>query len=99
MRDEVRGGRLTADAVDAVLRAAGHRRPRARPSWPCGLTDREVEVLAQLARGMTNRQVAAALGIAEKTVGNHVEHVYQKIGVSTRAAATLFALQHDLVEK
>lgn len=99
MRDEVAAGRLSGDAVDAVLRAAGHRRPRARPAWPAGLTDREVEVLRQLARGLTNRQMAAALGIAEKTVGNHIEHVYQKIGVSTRAAATLFALQHDLVEK
>jgi HD-GYP domain-containing protein (c-di-GMP phosphodiesterase class II) len=99
LRDDVLGGRLDGAAVDAVLRAAGHRTPRARPSWPAGLTDREVEVLARLSRGMTNRQVAADLGIAEKTVGNHVEHVYQKVGVSTRAAATLFALQHDLVER
>ncbi|MEN3316443.1 MAG: hypothetical protein V7605_2677 [Acidimicrobiaceae bacterium] len=99
LRDDVVGGRLDGDAVDAVLRAAGHRTPRSRPSWPAGLTDREVEVLAALAKGLTNRQVAAGLGIADKTVGNHVEHVYQKIGVSTRAAATLFALQHELLER
>jgi response regulator RpfG family c-di-GMP phosphodiesterase/DNA-binding CsgD family transcriptional regulator len=99
LRDDVVGGRLDGGAVDAVLRAAGHRSPRARPAWPAGLTEREVDVLARLARGMTNRKVAADLGIAEKTVGNHIEHVYQKIGVSTRAAATLFALQHDLVER
>jgi DNA-binding NarL/FixJ family response regulator len=65
--------------------------------WPAGLTDREVEVLVLLARGSTNRQVAEQLGLAEKTVGNHVEHIYQKLGVSTRAAATLFALQHGLL--
>jgi HD-GYP domain-containing protein (c-di-GMP phosphodiesterase class II) len=99
MRDDVVAGRLDGDSVDAVLRAAGHRPPRARASWPAGLTDREVEVLGRVAKGLTNRQVAAALGIAEKTVGNHIEHVYQKVGVSTRAAATLFALQHDLLEK
>ena len=55
-------------------------------------------MLVRLARGLTNRQVAAELGIAEKTVGNHVEHVYQKVGVSTRAAATLFALQQGLID-
>ena len=98
LRDDVSAGRLDGGAVDAVLRAAGHRQPRSRPSWPAGLTDREVEVLVRLARGLTNRQVAAELVIAEKTVGNHVEHVYQKVGVSTRAAATLFALQQGLIE-
>jgi HD-GYP domain-containing protein (c-di-GMP phosphodiesterase class II) len=97
LRDDVRAGHLDGSAVDAVLRAAGHRQPRSRSLWPAGLTDREVEVLVLLARGSTNRQVAEQLGLAEKTVGNHVEHIYQKLGVSTRAAATLFALQHGLL--
>jgi DNA-binding NarL/FixJ family response regulator len=57
-----------------------------------------VEVLVRVAKGLTNRQVAQELGIAQKTVGNHVEHIYQKVGVSTRAAATLFALQQGLIE-
>jgi DNA-binding NarL/FixJ family response regulator len=93
LRDEVRAGRLDGTAVDAVLRAVGHRPPRARSAWPAGLTDREVEVLVMIARVSTNREFAEALGITEKTVGNHIEHIHQKSGVSTRAAATLFALQ------
>jgi DNA-binding NarL/FixJ family response regulator len=63
-----------------------------------GLTVREVQVLSLLARGVSNRNVAKALSISEKTVGNHVEHIYTKIGVSTRPAATSFALQHGLLD-
>lgn len=63
-----------------------------------GLTPREVEVLTLLGSGATNREIAARLGIAAKTVGNHVEHVYTKIGVSTRPGATLFAVQHGLLD-
>jgi HD-GYP domain-containing protein (c-di-GMP phosphodiesterase class II) len=97
--EESRAGRLDPDAVDAVLRAAGAgARAGVRPAPPAGLTEREVEVLALLARGMTNAQVAGALFISPKTVGAHAEHIYRKIGVSTRAAATVFALGHDLVE-
>jgi HD-GYP domain-containing protein (c-di-GMP phosphodiesterase class II) len=98
LRREVQAGRLDGDAVDAVLSAAGHRVQRVRRAWPSGLSEREVEVLRLLARGHSNRQVAAALVIAEKTVGHHVQHIYDKIDVSTRAAATLFALQHNLLE-
>jgi DNA-binding NarL/FixJ family response regulator len=54
-------------------------------------------VLALLARGHSNRQVASQLGITPKTAGHHVEHLYAKIGVSTRAAAALFALEHGLL--
>lgn len=97
LQGEADAGRLDPRAVSAVLVAAGHRRDRAGTSWPCGLTDREVEVLGLLARGLTTRQVARRLGITPKTAGNHVEHVYAKTGVSTRAAATLFAMEHRLV--
>ena len=62
-----------------------------------GLTAREVEVLRLLARGLSNKQVAERLVISPKTVGNHVEHIYAKIGVSTRAAAGLFATEHGLL--
>ena len=98
--EESRAGRLDPDAVDAVLEAAGAGRPAApsRPPAPAGLTEREVEVLALLAGGMTNPQVAAALFVSPKTVSTHAEHIYRKIGVSTRAAATVFALGHDLVQ-
>jgi HD-GYP domain-containing protein (c-di-GMP phosphodiesterase class II) len=93
---EVRAGRLDGDAAHAVLVAAGHRAP-ARRTWPARLTAREVEVLGLLARGHTNRQIAHRLGVTAKTVSNHVEHVYTKIGVRSRAAATLYATQHGLM--
>lgn len=96
LRSEVRAGRLDADAVGAVLRAAGHRAP-ARTDGPAGLTAREVEVLQLLARGQANKQIAARLSVSPKTVSNHVEHIYTKIGVSSRAAATLYATQHGLM--
>ncbi|MGZ6615253.1 MAG: HD domain-containing phosphohydrolase [Solirubrobacteraceae bacterium] len=96
LREQADAGRLAGEAVDAVLQAVGERaRPPAEP--PAGLTAREVEVLQRLARGLTNKQVAAQLGISAKTVGRHVESIYAKIGASTRAAAALFAVEHDLL--
>jgi DNA-binding NarL/FixJ family response regulator len=79
-----------------VLEAAGHRLPRRRESV-AGLTAREVEVLILLARGMSNRQIAQPLVITPKTVGNHIEHIYAKIGASSQAAAAMFAVQHGLL--
>jgi HD-GYP domain-containing protein (c-di-GMP phosphodiesterase class II) len=96
LRDEAAAGRLAAEAVHAVLRAAGHRAP-ARGAGPGGLTARELEILALVARGYSNREVAARLVLAPKTVGNHVEHIYTKLGIGSRAAATLYAIQHGLV--
>jgi len=93
---EVRAGRLDGEAVAAVLAVAGRPAP-AKRSWPRGLTAREVEVLGLLARGESNKQIAGRLTVAPKTVANHVEHIYAKIGVSSRAAATLFASQRGLV--
>jgi DNA-binding NarL/FixJ family response regulator len=61
------------------------------------LTAREVEVLGLLARGHSNKQIARRLVIAPKTAANHVEHIYSKLGVASRAEATLFATQHGLV--
>ena len=92
----MRAGRLDADAVDAVLGAAGHRVARRREG-PAGLTHREVEVLVLLARGLSNKAIGARLVVSPKTVGHHVEHIYRKIGCSTRAAASLFAMQHGLL--
>ncbi len=97
LRSEVRAGRIDRDAATAVLDAAGHP-VRARPrEWAAGLSDREVEVLRLAAKGLSNHEMARILGIADKTVGHHIQHIYNKIGVSTRAGATLFALQHDLL--
>jgi DNA-binding NarL/FixJ family response regulator len=83
--------------VAAVLKAAGVRHAVVRRSLPADLTAREVDVLRLVARGLSNRQIADELSLSPKTVGNHVEHVYAKVGVSSRAAATLFALQNGLV--
>ncbi len=96
LRAEAIAGRLDGESVDAVLRAAGHRAP-ARRVWPGGLTAREVEVLGLLARGHSNKQIAQHLVVTPKTAANHVEHIYAKLGVSSRAAATLFATQHGLM--
>ncbi len=89
---------LDADAVACVLAAAGRRAAAPRFAWPAGLTDREVEVLRLIARGRTNREVARLLVVSPKTVGRHVENVYAKLGVSSRAAAAVFAMQHRLLE-
>jgi HD-GYP domain-containing protein (c-di-GMP phosphodiesterase class II) len=96
LRHDVKAGRLDAEAVEAVLGAAGHRVPRRR-GGPAGLTPREVEVLRLLARGLSNKEIAARLVISPKTVGNHIEHIYAKIDASTRATASLFAMQHGLL--
>jgi HD-GYP domain-containing protein (c-di-GMP phosphodiesterase class II) len=93
--EEASAGRLDADAVAAVLEAAGQRAPRLER--PAGLTDREAEVVALLARGLQTKQVARALGISAKTADRHIQNAYRKIGVSSRAAATVFAMEHGLV--
>jgi HD-GYP domain-containing protein (c-di-GMP phosphodiesterase class II) len=97
LRGDVRAGRLDADAVEAVLAAAGQSRGKRR-SGPAGLTPREVEVLILIARGASNRLAAQALGITAKTAGTHIERIYIKTGASTRSTATLFAMQHGLLE-
>jgi len=94
---EARAGRLDAAAVHSVLTAAGHR-PHRTAAWPAGLSDREVEILRLLCRGGTNKELAQLLKISPKTVGHHVSHIYDKIGVSTRAGATLFAVEQDLLQ-
>ena len=96
MRAEVRAGRLDAEAVEAVLGAAGHR-VRRRLGGPAGLTAREIEVLRLVARGMSNREIAERLVISPKTAGNHIEHIYNKIDAATRATASIFAMQHGLL--
>lgn len=92
---DARAGLYAREAVAAVLAAAGHA--RVRPVLPAQLTEREAEVLAHVARGLSSKEIAAVLGIATRTVKHHIEHIYQKTGVSTRAAAALFAARHDLL--
>jgi DNA-binding NarL/FixJ family response regulator len=97
LRAEAKAGRLDPVAVDAVLGAAGHAASSARAGGPAGLTARESEVLALLAEGLPNKSIACRLDISPKTVGNHVEHIYTKLGVSNRAGAAMEAMAHGLV--
>jgi HD-GYP domain-containing protein (c-di-GMP phosphodiesterase class II) len=96
LRAEASAGRLDADAVDAVLAAAGHS-VRRRQAVVAGLTGREVEVLRLVARGLSNPEIAAALVVSRRTVEHHVEAVYAKLGVHSRSAVTLLAMQHGLL--
>jgi len=97
LAEDVRAGKLCPRAVDAVLGAAGQPRPERQ--LPGGLTPREVEVLVALARGWTNKEIANSLGITVRTTNHHVENIYGKLQVTTRTAAALFAVRHDLVEE
>ena len=78
-----------------MLTAAGQP-PRPVPR-PAGLSERECEVLSLIARGMATKQAARQLGISPKTCDHHIQHLYRKTGLSTRAGATLFALEHGLI--
>lgn len=96
LREQARAATLEAHAVEAVLEAAGTAVPR-RGVWPAGLTGREVEVLRLLAGGRPNAAIAATLTITEKTVRNHIEHIYIKIGVNNRTGASFYALEHGIL--
>ena len=95
-------GALEPRAGRAVLVAAGHGEPPAhsgkRQHHPGGLTRREVDVLRLAARGLTTREIADRLTISPKTADHHIQHIYGKIGTSTRAAAALWAMQHAVVQ-
>jgi HD-GYP domain-containing protein (c-di-GMP phosphodiesterase class II) len=95
LADGANAGLFDPDAVTAVIEAAGQVAPPVE--HPAGLTEREAEVVVLLARGLQTKQVAHALGISPKTADRHVQNAYAKIGVSTRAAATLFAMEHGIV--
>ncbi len=98
LRKESRAGRLDADAVAAVLDAAGQRLgSRGGVHRPSGLSEREIEVLRLVAQGASNAEIAARLVVSRRTAEHHVQHIYAKIGVSSRAAAALFTVEHDLL--
>ena len=93
---EAATGRFDPECARAVLEAAGSA-TRVRSAWPAGLSDREVEVLRLVTRGLANRAIAAELVISPRTAEHHVQHIYGKIGVSTRAGAAMFAMEHGLL--
>ncbi|MGQ0607816.1 MAG: HD domain-containing phosphohydrolase [Chloroflexota bacterium] len=99
LHEDVRAGRLDGDATRAVSDAAGIMlRERIRGAAPAGLSEREVEVLRLVTRGLSNREIAARLVVSPRTAEHHVQHIYAKIGTSSRAAAALFAMEHDLLD-
>jgi HD-GYP domain-containing protein (c-di-GMP phosphodiesterase class II) len=90
-------GQVDRDSAEWVLSAAGHQAKKLAGTRPCGLTDREVVVLELVARGLTTKAIAQRLVISPKTADTHIQHIYAKIGTTTRGAAALFAMQHNLV--
>jgi DNA-binding NarL/FixJ family response regulator len=94
---EAGAGRLDREVVAALLAASGREERPARTAWPAGLSDRQVEVLRLVAAGFSNREVAMHLSISPRTAEHHVQDVYLRIGVSSRAAAAMFAMEHDLL--
>jgi HD-GYP domain-containing protein (c-di-GMP phosphodiesterase class II) len=95
-----KGTLLDPACMDALAQelGVGARTKRVHRQFPAGLTEREVEVLGWLAKGASNHQIAEALVISEKTAGHHLEHKYNKIGISSRAAAVFFAVENELIE-
>jgi DNA-binding NarL/FixJ family response regulator len=98
LAQEARVGRLDADVVAAVLEVAGRPAKAVRQPRPAGLTERQVEVLRLVAEGLSNPKIAERLVISRRTAEHHVQEVYARIGVSSRAGAALFAMQHDLLK-
>jgi HD-GYP domain-containing protein (c-di-GMP phosphodiesterase class II) len=98
LRDEAHRGCLDGEAVAAVLEAAGQGGRAKKVTYAAGLTAREIEVLQALARGGTNKEIGSELGLSPKTVDNHMQSIYSKLGVKTRGGATLFALEHGLLQ-
>lgn len=92
---EAGAGRLDPDMVRAVVEAAGQPAPQVER--PAGLTEREAEIVGHLAHGLQTKQMARALHISIKTADRHIQNAYRKMGVSSRAAAILFAMEHGLV--
>lgn len=96
LKAAVTAGRIDAEAGRAVLAAAGHRVAPKRRDLVAGLTNRELDILRLAASGLSMKEIGQQLGISPKTVDNHLQSIYAKIEVKTRAGATLFAIEHGL---
>jgi DNA-binding NarL/FixJ family response regulator len=95
-RDAQNGG-VDPEAARAVVAAAHGASGSIRRAHPAGLTDRQVEVLRLIAEGLSNREIATRLVVSPRTAEHHVQDIYLKIGTSSRAAAALFAVEHQLL--
>ena len=94
---EAEAGAFDPEVTAAVLAAAGHDVRPVAAEPPAGLTAREVEVLQLVAAGCSNREIGERLVISRRTAEHHVQHVYAKLGTSSRASAALFAMEHGLL--
>lgn len=97
LASEVETGRLDGEVVAAVSAAAGMAAPTGKAPAPAGLTERELDVLRLVARGLATKEVASRLGVSVKTADHHLQRVYDKVGVRTRAGVTVFAVERGLV--
>lgn len=97
LKDLVQRGELDGDVVKAVTAAVEGRSKPLRRVTPAGLTERQVEVLRLIAKGLGNKEIAKALVVSPRTAEHHVQDIYFKIGVASRAAAALFAMEHQLL--
>jgi HD-GYP domain-containing protein (c-di-GMP phosphodiesterase class II) len=94
---QAKAGALDARAVDAVLTAAGQKPLQSRRAAAIALSEREIEVLRLVAGQQSNKGIARKLGISPKTVERHVTHIYDKLGVTTRAGIALYATENGLI--
>lgn len=92
-----RRGQLEPSVVRCVVAAVEGRAMSSRRVQPAGLSDRQVEVLRLLAKGLSNKEIARELFVSPRTAEHHVQDIYAKVGASSRAAAALFAMQHQLL--
>jgi DNA-binding NarL/FixJ family response regulator len=97
LQRDARAGRYDPDAVRAVVDAAGGFPEHTTGGRPAGLSEREIEVLRLVAEGLSNREIAGRLFVSPRTAEHHVQHIYAKIGASSRASAALFAMEHGLL--
>jgi DNA-binding NarL/FixJ family response regulator len=97
LRDAVKDGSLDGEAVACVLAAVGEGKRGKKVPLVGGLTAREVDVLVHLARGRSNKEIARELGLSPKTVDNHIQSIYAKLGLNTRGGATMFALERGFL--
>jgi HD-GYP domain-containing protein (c-di-GMP phosphodiesterase class II) len=90
---------LDREVLAALRRSLGEKpvSPAPAPSRPAALTEREVEVLRLMTRGLTRREIGKRLTISENTVRNHLDHIYDKTGTSNRVSATMFAMENGLL--
>ena len=95
---ELDAARATFESLGATVDLARTATsPTSAPSRAGGITDRECQVLRLVASGKSNREIAAELVISEHTVSRHLQNMFMKLGVTSRAAATAYAYEHDLV--